>query len=135
MVRFPVCGVLVLCSGALATACGGSEEPAAEPAARTPAATAVADAPAENGAPARAKVTIEDFEYQPATVTVKAGGKVTFTDADATNHTVTFTSAKAGRGIPNIREGQTKTVRLPRAGTFAYFCEFHPTMRGEIVAR
>lgn len=135
MVRFPVCGVLVLCSGALATACGGSAEPVAEPAARTPAATAVEEVPPEGAAPARAKVTIEDFEYEPATVTVKAGGKVTFTDADTTNHTVTFTSAKAGRGIPNIRPGQTRSIRLPRAGTFAYICEFHPTMRGEIVAR
>lgn len=135
MVRFPVRGVLLLCSGALATACGGSAEPAAEPAARAPAATAVDDDPPEGGAPARAKVTIEDFEYEPATVTVKAGGKVTFTDADTTNHTVTFTSAEAGRGIPNIRPGETRTIRLRRAGSFAYVCEFHPTMRGRIVAR
>ncbi len=132
---------MVICTGIAATACGGSDEPAPDRAARAPQAgfqqeqeQEQAQAP-ETAAPARATVTIDDFAYEPATVTVRAGGKVTFKDVDVTNHTVTFRSAKAGRGIPNIRPGQTRALRPARAGTFAYFCEFHPTMRGEIVAR
>ena len=110
--------------------CGGGEEPTRSGRA-TP---APASSSAADGAPARAKVRIAGFEYLPPEVTVRAGGQVVFTDEDSTNHTVTFARTGAS-DIRNIRAGQRKTVQVSKRGRFAYVCEFHPTMRGVIVAR
>ena len=119
--------VTVGTAGAL-LGCGGGDPPARSGGA-TPAPAASGDT-----APARAKVRIAGFEYLPPEVTVRAGGQVVFKDEDTTNHTVTFARAGAS-DIRNIRPGQRKTVQVSERGRFAYLCEFHPTMRGVIVAR
>ena len=102
-------------------------ESAAPSATATPAAT-----PAE--APASAKVAIEGFTYDPARVTVRRGGEVTWDNADASNHTVTF--RKGGpAGVDNLREGRKATVTFKERGSFKYICEFHPGMAGTVEVR
>lgn len=54
---------------------------------------------------------IVDFAYTAQTLRVHAGTRVTWRNADTTNHTVTFR----------------------KAGCFTYVCEFHPFMRGTVV--
>ena len=122
-------------AGAALAACGGDGQlgrQGGEPsdASATPAATT---RPAGQAADA-AKVRIDGFEYLPPTVTVRAGGRVVVTNDDVANHTVTFARAGA-TSIPNIRPGEKRAVRVERPGRFAYVCEFHPTMRGVVVAR
>lgn len=86
---------------------------------------------AKGGAVKTAKVTITDFKYVPATITVKSGAKIAWTDRDGANHTATGTGFDTG----SISKGQTKTVTFKRAGTYRYTCSFHPFMHGTVVVR
>ncbi len=116
---------------AAAVGCGEQAERVttspAEPAATTPAATA-------DSVPAKAAVTIKGFAYSPARVTVRRGGKVTWTDEDASNHTVTF-AEDGPESIGNLREGRRATVKFTEPGSHPYICEFHPGMAGTVEVR
>ena len=76
-------------------------------------------------------VSIEDFSFSPATVTVEVGDSVTWSNADATAHTAT-----AGDGsfdTESIGPGETSTITFDTAGSYAYVCAIHPTMTGTVV--
>ncbi len=89
-------------------------------------------APAASGA----TVEIDDFGYDPATTTVEAGTTVTWTNEDATAHTVTAGSEDApepDRFDEEVTEqGQTIEVTFDEPGTQAYYCTIHPFMQGTI---
>lgn len=77
-------------------------------------------------------MTIKDYTYAPATITVPVGTTVTFTNRDSTPHTAT--SKKPGAfESGSIDTGRSGEVKLEQAGTFAYYCAFHPFMKGTIV--
>lgn len=77
-------------------------------------------------------VTIQDYLYEPARIIVPRGTTVAFTNRDSTPHTAT--SKEAGRfESGSIDTGKTGEVRLEESGTFAYYCLFHPFMKGTIV--
>jgi plastocyanin len=81
------------------------------------------------------------FKFDPATVTVAVGGKVTFTNAGGGFHTVTGgdgtnpdpASPIGDHDLPAA--GATITVTFPKAGTFAYYCKPHASlgMKGSVV--
>jgi plastocyanin len=124
MPRTPISLLLVAVVGA---GCGEQTEPPASSAAPAP-----SEAPA--AAAATADVEIKGFTYSPARVTVRQGGKVSWTDADASNHTVTF--AKDGpQDVENLREGRSATVTFRKRGSYAYICDFHPGMAGTVAVR
>jgi plastocyanin len=77
-------------------------------------------------------VTIKDFAFHPASLTVKPGTKVTFVQADSIGHNATATGANAFK-TPTLSKGQSYTVTLTKAGTYNYICTIHPNMRGTIV--
>lgn len=141
MTRTVIIAALFCAMALMAAGCGGEEESASVPkATTTPEATAEATASAtatgtqEGAAADSASVAIEGFTYTPKTVEVEAGATVTWTDEDASNHTVTFTE-KSVKSIDNIREGQSKKVRFEKPGTYDYICEFHPGMAGTVEVR
>ena len=76
-------------------------------------------------------VTISDYEYDPATITVPSGTVVTFTNRDSTPHTATSKESGAFES-GSIDTGESGEVKLEEAGTFAYYCAFHPFMKGTI---
>lgn len=78
-------------------------------------------------------VSIKDFAYAPASLTVSTGTTVTFTNQDSTEHTATASGGAFDTG--SIGKGQTKSVTLQRAGTFSYVCSFHPFMHGTITVK
>jgi plastocyanin len=102
--------------------------PPAPPTANLPGAgtaTGAATASAPNG------VSIVDFGFSPATLTVEAGTTVTWTNTGVARHTVlandgTFRSA-------GVRSGQTFTNTFATPGTFVYICDIHPGMTGTIL--
>ena len=105
---------------------GGADAEAAQEA--TPAAAdAAIDASAESVA-----VEIKDFSFNPPEITVPAGGSVTWTNGDSTPHTATGLDREALQSGA-IAPGETFTQTFATAGTFEYFCEFHPNMKGSIV--
>jgi plastocyanin len=76
-------------------------------------------------------VNIDNFAFAPATLTVKAGTTVTWTNKDEDPHTVVdnggaFRSQALG-------SGGTFSFTFPTAGTFDYICSIHPFMRGTVV--
>lgn len=77
-----------------------------------------------------AKVEIDDFAYVPATVTIQAGGKVTWINRDSEEHTVTLDDGSFDSG--DLAEGKLKGQSFKEAGTFAYHCDIHPEMTGTV---
>jgi plastocyanin len=71
--------------------------------------------------------------YFPARITVVIGvnNTVTWTNTDTAPHTVTALDGSFNSGNLNPGDSFTYTFRTP--GTYAYFCEYHPWMKGVII--
>ena len=109
-------------------ACGGGDDEADS----TPApATEAADDTTAAAAPAGgdAAITISGFAFSGATE-VAAGTTGTITNNDTAPHTVTADDGSFDTG--NIAPGGTATITLDTAGTFAYHCNIHASMKGSI---
>lgn len=74
-------------------------------------------------------VSIRDFRFTPATLTVPRGTTVTFTNEDGAPHTATGKDFDTGE----LGKGRSKAVTFDRAGTFPYICDLHQYMKGTIV--
>jgi plastocyanin len=84
------------------------------------------------------RVEIKDFNYVPAATTVPAGTTITFTNRDKAPHTATSGTSPASDGVfdsGTLRQGDSKRVKLARAGTFAYYCALHPFMKATVIVR
>jgi len=77
-----------------------------------------------------AKVKVYMFAFEPDTLTVKAGTRITFTNHDMTAHTATALNEAFDTGT--IAPGQSKTIVVRKAGTYRYHCLFHEFMTGTI---
>lgn len=94
--------------------------------------TAAGTAGVNLGTPA-AKVSATDtLEFSPATVTVKVGDIVKWTNTGSVPHTITFNS-EPSFSDPTLAPGATWEVKFSKAGTFAYRCTIHPGMDGQVV--
>jgi plastocyanin len=91
-----------------------------------------ASAPA---APGTAAVRIQGYEDHAPTVTVRAGGTVTFTNADSTKHTATATGDRPSFDTDGLSKGASKRITFARPGRYAYICSYHPFMHGTVVVR
>jgi amicyanin len=87
-------------------------------------------AAAPTPAGAAAKVNIANFAFSPATLTIKVGTKVTWTNNDVVAHTVTFTDVA---NSPVLNRGDTFSRTFTTAGTYSYICSIHPFMHGTVV--
>jgi amicyanin len=95
-----------------------------------PAAAAPAPSGGEVPAAASAKVSIANFAFDPATLTIKAGTTVVWTNNDVVAHTVTFTDVA---NSPVLNRGDTFSRTFTAPGTFSYICSIHPFMHGTVV--
>lgn len=87
--------------------------------------------PAPSGEAAKSeKVDIVEFTYQPDPVVVQAGGKVIWQNQDTAPHTATADDGSFDTGT--IEKGKIGSETFKEAGTFTYFCEIHPTMKGTV---
>jgi len=76
------------------------------------------------------KVEIVEFTYQPDPVVVQVDGKVIWQNQDTAPHTATADDGSFDTGT--IEKGKLGSATFKEAGTFAYFCEIHPTMKGTV---
>ena len=88
--------------------------------------------PATTGA--TISVSIQNFSFEPATIQARAGDTIVFTNNDSVVHTVTQNPAGSGFSSGTIEPGATYTLTIDDPGTYAFFCEFHPSMTGTILA-
>ena len=84
-------------------------------------------------APAAPAVTIKDDAFSPQTLAVGVGQTVTFTNDDDDAHTVTATDGSFDSKGLDTNGAWRHTFIKP--GTYAYFCELHPFMKGTIVVK
>ncbi len=115
------------------SACGGDDDETTTEAAPTTEATTEAggSAPAPSGEAASAeKVKIVEFTYQPDPVIVQPGGKVIWQNEDTAPHTATADDGSFDTGT--LEQGKLKSETFKQAGTYPYFCEIHPDMRGTV---
>lgn len=77
------------------------------------------------------EVTIQNFAFGPATVTVKVGDTVTWTNMDLTGHSATADDGSFDTGV--LSQGKSGSVTFDTAGTFTYHCTPHPNMKGTVV--
>src|SRR5262245_18506304 len=82
---------------------------------------------------AEPQVVIQDFRFEPATLEVPAGAKVTWVNHDEEIHTVT--SAQGLFTSPALDGDQRFSPRFETPGTYEYRCALHPQMRGDVVVR
>ena len=76
-------------------------------------------------------VEIADLAFAPDELTVAVGSEVTWVNNDTVAHTATSDDDVFDSG--NLDEGQEFSFTFDEAGTFPYFCQVHPTMRGTII--
>jgi len=80
---------------------------------------------------AEARVSIANFDFSPGRLTIPAGTTVVWRNNDSVVHTVTSTTGDFDSG--NLAFGETFQFTFNTPGSFNYFCEIHPSMRGQIV--
>jgi plastocyanin len=78
------------------------------------------------------KVTIANFAFSPADITVKMGTAVTWTNTDSVDHTVTETDGKTGPQSQDLAKGQSYSFTYNAVGTYKYHCSVHPDMIGVV---
>ena len=78
-----------------------------------------------------ANVSIAQMRFDAPTVTIKVGGTVTWTNTDGVPHTVT--SNDGSFGSEQLTQGGTFSQTFTEPGTYSYYCQLHPTMRGTVV--
>lgn len=77
------------------------------------------------------QVRIVGFAFAPATIQVKAGTTVTWTNEDTAPHTVTFRNGMRDSGV--LRQGQSFSYTFTTTGTYDYYCALHPAMTASVV--
>lgn len=89
--------------------------------------------PSNVGNPADSNViTIDNFAFTPAALTVKVGTTVTWRNAHDESHTVTSDTGSE-LDSPLLATGGVYTHTFNAVGTYPYHCTPHPFMRGTVV--
>jgi plastocyanin len=82
-----------------------------------------------------AAVTIDNFTFSPAVLTVARGTSVVWTNRDDMAHTVVSAARPPAFRSQPLDTGDTFAAVFDRPGRFSYFCSLHPHMQGTIVVQ
>jgi plastocyanin len=77
-------------------------------------------------------IVIDGAVFAPDVVTAQVGDTVSWTNKDIVDHTATATHDE---WQVLVKAGKSATLVLKKAGSFDYYCEFHPTMTGRLVVK
>ena len=78
------------------------------------------------------RIEIKDFAFNPPTLTVKSGEKVTWINRDDEPHTIVSVEKQFKKSTA-LDTDQEFTITAGTPGTYSYFCSVHPKMTGTIV--
>ena len=78
------------------------------------------------------RIEIKDFAFNPQTLTVKSGEKVTWINRDDEPHTVVSVEKQFKKSTA-LDTDQEFTITAGAPGTYTYFCSVHPKMTGTII--
>ena len=79
--------------------------------------------------PTLAEVSLIDFTFTPANITVEAGTTVVWTNMDSVAHTVTSDIFSSG----SMEAGESYNFSFEEEGVYEYTCSFHPQMIGKVI--
>jgi amicyanin len=77
------------------------------------------------------QVSIKDFKYAPAQITIHKGDTVTWTNLDPVGHDVTFSNSAS----PTLKTNESYSKTFNQTGTFDYICSIHPYMKGTVIVK
>ncbi|WOJ88157.1 cupredoxin family copper-binding protein [Methylocapsa polymorpha] len=80
---------------------------------------------------ADANVRIDNFTFTPATLNVKPGAVVAWTNEDDIPHSIVAVDGKFHS--PALDTGDAFSFTLTEPGAYAYYCGLHPHMKGTII--
>lgn len=133
----PVLSLLLLLA-----ACGDTtaSSPTPTPAETPTATTAPTPTPTTASSGPSAAVTITgsagSYAFSPATLQITVGTTVTWTNRSQTLHTVTSDTGLFDTTTDKALDtGQTFSFTFTKAGTYAYHCDFHASMKATIVVK
>ena len=101
---------------------------------KTSGSTSQTDTSSAKDAVATDQATIQNYAFSPATIKVKVGAMVTWTNQDSVHHNVV--ADKPSDDAPNgplIGRGETYSFTFKKPGTYTYHCVPHPYMHGSVV--
>ena len=78
------------------------------------------------------RIEIKDFAFNPQTITVRSGEKITWINRDEEPHTIVSVE-KQFKKSSALDTDQEFTITAGAPGTYSYFCSVHPKMTGTIV--
>ena len=97
------------------------------------AATVAIAALAGCGPSAHPQVDLTKTGFNPAQVTVKVGGTVTWTNHDTIAHTVSASDLRFDSST--LYPGKTFSYEFDTAGTYDYYCRYNPTLKGTVTVK
>ena len=75
-------------------------------------------------------MTIRNFAFEPAQITVKAGQSVTWKNDDGAPHGIVFKDGTPGMDL--MLPGKTFTQTFGKPGVYDYACSVHPYMTARV---
>ena len=80
-----------------------------------------------------AKVSIANFAFTPAEITIAPGESVTWINDDGAPHGLKYRDGTKGTDL--LLPGASFSRRFDRSGTYDYQCSVHPYMTGRVIVR
>lgn len=80
------------------------------------------------------QITIDNFSFAPATLTVPAGTEVTWVNHDDIPHTVVSEDKTTFKSRP-LDTDEKFSFKFAKPGTYTYFCSIHPKMTAKVVVQ
>ena len=81
------------------------------------------------------QIKIDNFTFDPSTLTITAGTKVTWVNRDDVPHTATSTAKPKSFDSGTLDTDQQFSHVFTKPGTYGYFCAVHPKMTGRIIVK
>ena len=80
-------------------------------------------------------VSIDNFQFSPATITVSVGASVTWINQDGDVHSIAADGTPPAFKSAGLDTGDKFFFTFAKPGTYAYHCSLHPHMTGKIIVQ
>lgn len=133
--------IALLAIATVTTACSSSKKSAANGANTTTSTTSTAPTTSAGGGATTSGsstsggtlVHVQGFAFNPQTVSVAVGSKVTWQFDDTVSHNVTASDQSFKSN--DLNGGATFSFTFNKAGTYNYMCTIHPQMKASVVVK
>lgn len=78
-------------------------------------------------------VILQNYAFNPSTISVKAGTTVTWTNQDNTAHKIVSDTGQHELESNDMIKGEIYEHTFNTAGTYTYHCAIHPSMKGTVI--